>query len=684
MKKLIIRIVDPSIKSFNLAFTMFRRFSSLVSRSNSPLLQKRYSSTVSGAGGPRRERGDTSKLFVALSDLNNYGIKLSNFPVLGVIGPQSSGKSSVLEAICGKRILPKQMGMATLKPTFLTTIRSNEEKFVIGSKEIKTEEGARDEIERLNLNSHINEIDVRIHSNDVYNSYLVDFPGLFYVSKDDPQLPKKVRKMSEKFLNDINNIPVVVSSAPQDPATNQGIQLLQKYNRENEAMGIITKTDLTHRMNTNIIESMLRGEQYQLGYGYVSIVLRNKQDVDSGMTVAEKLEEEKEFYDSHPNFRPAGVLTMRKMISDIQFERIKDNIPKLLDDIDAKITQLKESENFLERLVNDPNNQLSIRLRMMIEKLVGSSLERAEFEDELKHEFKREIGSLINSTFPSEKGYLPVMSDDSVDSGIFAYHSNHKSNPENYKVDSFAELFSYGLISPILANNETITKSFDYEKSLGCSMPMFDLNLNDPMGKQRLQWNKYLRRYFTNLLENDNIQKLVYDITERKILSYIYQDPEGCDELTRQFAEYIIKEIGSEAYESKIRFSITAMINMQKRPKISPYELSRHLAYIYKDQLKFDGSLSESIFSNKNKKIKVEVYGETWNDAYLRAVSEELAENCYRNVAVNLLDNMVEKLLEMTIDMFNKENAIKEKNKVNDKVKTLKELKEIIADYQKN
>jgi HEPN domain-containing protein len=200
------------------------------------------------------------------------------------------------------------------------------------------------------------------------------------------------------------------------------------------------------------------------------------------------------------------------------------------------------------------------------------------------------------------------------------------------------------------------------------------------MGKKRLQWNKYLKSYFSKLLEDNNIQNLVYEITEEMILSYIYNDSEGCDELTKKFAGYIIKEIGSEAYESRIRFSITSMIRMQKRPKISTLEITRQLANIYKEHLEFNNGFFSYAFAEKNM-IEIDVYVPVWNEAYLRAVTIEMAENCYRNVAVNLLDVMVEKLLEMTIDLFNKEHAMKEKNKVNDKIKELTHLKSIIKEF---
>ena len=77
----------------------------------------------------------------------------------------------------------------------------------------------------------------------------------------------------------------------------------------------------------------------------------------------------------------------------------------------------------------------------------------------------------------------------------------------------------------------------------------------------------------------------------------------------------------------------------------------------------------------------VEVYGEEFNEAYLRAVSNKLSDNIYRNVAVNLLDNMVRNLLEMTIDMFNKDTVEKETLRVTDKIRQLEKIKKILTSF---
>lgn len=626
---------------------------------------------------------DTSQLFVAISELDNYGIQLNSFPTVAVVGPQSSGKSSVLEAICGKDVLPKgDKEMVTMKPIHVTTIRSDETKFKIGDRVLLTEKAAREELERLNSNPRVPKIEMVVRSPDVYNSFLVDLPGLFSVSKKNLELKKEVKAMSDRYVQDKNVIPVVVTSATQDPATNQGIQLIGKHDRENDTMGVITKTDLTEGQSTSDLEKMLRNEKYPLGYGYIAVVLRSKNDLDRGLSVSDKIEEEKKFFGRKKSLKPAGVVEVRRRISGIQFDRIKDNIPTLIQDIDRTILELQSSESFLDTVANDPHNRLSIRLKLLVEKLVGSSLEKAKFERELKKAFEKSINGYMEETFKEEIDLMPQLAEGEsrVDSYIWSFHSDKHSDPTAYSRDTFKELFSYGFVSPVVVNLETIYRAFARETQLSCALPLIKLTLDDPLGEKRLDWNKYLQRYFDSLLHDHNIQDIVYQITEDLLLKYIYEDPAGSDELTRKFAEYMIKEIGSQAYESKIRYSIEAMINTEKRPNISNVEVIRQVSKIYPEHFKYVGGLND--FWNKSKKqLEIEIYGPVWNIAYLRAVSDKLAENCYRNVAVNLLDKMIEKLLEMTIDMLNTENAIREKNKVNEKIKKLQELKATILEY---
>ena len=627
----------------------------------------------------------STELLIAVSDLSSkYGKTLDNLPTPVVIGPQSAGKSSVVESIIGFDILPKDMGMCTLKPINITTIRSTETKFKVGDKEFTDLAQAKKELHRLNYNSNVSSVNVRIHSPGLTNMFITDLPGIFVVTEgiNDEKLPKKVKHMTIEHIEKSNCYPIIVQAGPTDPATNPALQYVSKFKRREDSMGVITKMDLTVGQHTQQIEDMLKGNRYKLGNGWVAVLLRSNKDIDNGISISEKMEEEKRFFKDKPNFNPSGVETLRKKIGDLQFEKIKYQIPFLIEEVDKMIIDLHNSASFLTNLINDPNKSLAIKLESLIRKLVGSSMERAEFEEALKRTFKKTVNEYMEETFKDDNSIDTfVLSNNIIDGNIFKYHSNHRTNPDQLKFDDFEELFSYGLVSPVLVNGNTLVNAFNKECTLACSLPVFDMVVRDEQGKKRMKWNNYLRRYFASLLSNENIQNIVYKITVDMLLEYINNDPEGStDDLSRKFSEYIVNVIGSEAYNSHIKYSIEAMINTEKRPHISAMELCRHFVQMYPEHFRFHGGFYDT-FNKNNKRVEIEIYSEAWNKAYLKAVSDNLAENIYRNVAVNLLDKMVQKLLEMTIDMFNKDNAVEEQNKVTNKIQDLQNIKAIFKKF---
>ncbi len=624
------------------------------------------------------DNAHTASLFVALSDLEEkFGIKFDDFPSVVTIGQQSSGKSSVLEAICGHTILPKAMKLATKKPLHLTTIRSKEVKFKVGERSLTNEKDAAEEIDRVNNNDYVKIINVTVWSPHVYNSSLIDLPGLFVVAgKNEAGMPKRVKELSSLYLQNPNTIPLVIHAGPSDPATNTAIKMIEKHSRESDTLGIITKIDMLEKQSTGFIQELLNGKTYPMGHGYCAVILRNDKDIEVGMTVNDKMKLERELF-ARMSLKPSGVDQMRRMISDIQLERVKEQIPKLLNDIDAQINNLRVSQDFLFNLLNNNQTKLASKLLIMIEKLVSSSIDRAEFEDKLKKELKEVVGSYV---MPDTERVEDQYTKSRIDSNIITYNIEHRFNPSSYKEDGIKELFSYGLLSPIVLDKTLLEETFEREVGLALSLPMIELYHDDPLGRKRSRWNKYLNSYFTRLLADDNIHKLIYEVTERLILEYIYDDPEEVDELTKKFAEYMLKAIGNEAYEEKIKYSISAMINIEKRPQVSIFEIVRYVTQMHPLYFTFRGSMFES-YSRVNKKIRLEIYSQEWNSSYLQVVSDKLTDNCYRNVAVNLLDRMVQKLLEMTLDMFNKNNTLKEQNKVKEKTAKLVEIRGIVASF---
>jgi len=164
-------------------------------------------------------------------------------------------------------------------------------------------------------------------------------------------------------------------------------------------------------------------------------------------------------------------------------------------------------------------------------------------------------------------------------------------------------------------------------------------------------------------------------VTNNLLLEYIYKDTEFDDPISKKFAEYMINEISNEAFESKIKFSISAMLNLEKRPCVSLFEIARYFVTKHPQILKMPSSF---LFTPAANRFKLEVFSQDWTEAYTHALINSITENAYRNIATSLLDLLIEKLLIMMMDILNKDNALKEQNKINQKIAKLIEIKEIL------
>ncbi|XWV26324.1 dynamin family protein [Tupanvirus soda lake] len=615
---------------------------------------------------------NSQKLLAAVADLEKFDIRLKNFPTMVFFGPQSSGKSSAIQAITGDYILPTDMKIATRKPTHITTLRSDNVKYKVGDREFFTAKETSNEIDRLNRNDHVEKIDVVVKSPHVHNSVFIDLPGLFSISDNDTDdhFRKKVKQMSTAYTSNRNFIPMIVHAAPSDPATNAAIKLVSKIDRRNDAFGILTKFDMVKNQKTAYLERMLKGVDYKLGHGYCAVVLPNDLDIERGVSVEEKIKEEEEFFKKYPNVKPSGVPILRKMISDIQATKIMEHIPAILRDVDVQMDSLKNSQNFLSSLMNGNNKSLSKRLHVMINQLVDSSQQRAVFEDKLYNNLRTELIKYLD-TNDSEKVDI-VRSLSYINSGIVKiYQQNNDVDVEN----KFKHLFSYGAGTPIFIDNSNLREAFKNEAMLGLALSLIEPQINDNLGTKRIMWNKQLNSYFSTLLKDNTIHNIIKNITFKLLLEYICDEGQLSDPKSQKFAEYMVNEIGNEAFESKIKYSITAMINLEKRPNVSATEIIRYFIKKHPEILR----MPNTFFTTPSvQKVVFDIYEKDWMDSYFNVVIDNLTVNCYRNIAVNLLDKMVRKLLEMTMDMFHKENAAKEHNKVNEKMKKLVEIKEIL------
>ncbi|KAG8864908.1 dynamin-like GTPase mgm1 [Tulasnella sp. 330] len=243
--------------------------------------------TSDGPDKPSELMHLTKKLIGIRSILLSVGQSDSlTLPSIVVIGSQSSGKSSVLEAIVGHEFLPKGNNMVTRRPIELTLIHSPDapteygEFPSLGLGKITDFKHIQQTLTELNLAVPAEEcvsdapIDLRIYSPHVPDLTLIDLPGYVQLSSlDQPEtLKEKISALCDKYIRE-PNIVLAVCAADVDLANSPALRASRRVDPLGlRTIGVVTKMDL---VPPETGAAILEGNRYPLHLGYVGVVCKH-------------------------------------------------------------------------------------------------------------------------------------------------------------------------------------------------------------------------------------------------------------------------------------------------------------------------------------------------------------------------------------------------------------------------
>ncbi|EKD19962.1 uncharacterized protein L3040_002359 [Drepanopeziza brunnea f. sp. 'multigermtubi'] len=208
-----------------------------------------------------------------------------NLPSIVVIGSQSSGKSSVLEAIVGHEFLPKGSNMVTRRPIELTLVNTPDSQAeygefpALGLGKISDFSHIQRTLTELNLAVPDSEcvsddpIQLTISSPYVPDLSLIDLPGYIQVvGHDQPiELKQKISDLCDKYIQPPNVI-LAISAADVDLANSTALRASRRVDPRGErTIGVVTKMDLVDATRGAAI---LNDRKYPLRLGYVGVVSR--------------------------------------------------------------------------------------------------------------------------------------------------------------------------------------------------------------------------------------------------------------------------------------------------------------------------------------------------------------------------------------------------------------------------
>eukprot|EP00198_Chlamydomonas_reinhardtii_P007892 XP_001697229.1 dynamin-related GTPase [Chlamydomonas reinhardtii] len=296
-----------------------------------------------------------------------------DLPQVAVVGSQSSGKSSVLEALVGRDFLPRGNDIVTRRPLLLQLVKTTPgptgrpsewgEFLHAPGKMFYDFDRIRDEIhqetERLvgyNKNVSDKPIRLKIFSPRVLTMTLVDLPGLTRVPVGDQpgDIEQRIREMALEYIRRPNCIILAVSPANVDLATSDALQLSQVADPEGvRTIGVLTKLDIMDR-GTDAAH-ILRNAHIPLRLGYIGVVLRAQADIAAKLPMSECRKREESFFASRAEYRDVaahcGVPTLARRLNVILVEHIRGLLPGLK----RRIHEALEVRNAELRALGDPD-----------------------------------------------------------------------------------------------------------------------------------------------------------------------------------------------------------------------------------------------------------------------------------------------------------------------------------------
>ncbi|KAM5354255.1 hypothetical protein ACJ41O_000905 [Fusarium nematophilum] len=353
------------------------------------------------------------QLLDTVDSLRSHGIShYISLPQIIVCGDQSSGKSSVLEAISGVSF-PVRSNVCTRFPTELILRKTADS----GVNVSIVPHHSRPEPERARLASFQERLDAfdklpnlierakdamgittstleKAFSNDLLrveisgpdrpHLTIVDLPGLIHSetksqSKADV---KMVKQVVQGYMKESRSVILAVVSAKNDYANQVVLKLAQKADpKGTRTLGVITKPDTLHpgSESERSFVDLARNKDVEFRLGWH--VLRNRDSEKDPWDLQERNLKENEFFSTgswtilHPS--NWGIDTLRARLSKVLLRQISSEIPHLISDIQTETVSCQERLDKLgpSRATTDQQRTYLIQLGQSFQAIVKAATE---------------------------------------------------------------------------------------------------------------------------------------------------------------------------------------------------------------------------------------------------------------------------------------------------------------------
>ncbi|XP_054482825.1 interferon-induced GTP-binding protein Mx [Anoplopoma fimbria] len=363
-----------------------------------------------------------------IDSLRSLGVEKDlALPAIAVIGDQSSGKSSVLEALSGVA-LPRGSGIVTRCPLELKMKRKKEGEEWYGKISYQDHEEeiedpvlvekmireAQENLAGVGVGISDDLISLEIASPDVPDLTLIDLPGITRVAvKGQPEnIGDQIKRLIRKFITKQETISLVVVPSNVDIATTEALKMAQEVDPNGDrTLGILTKPDLVDKGTEESVVEIVRNEVIHLKKGYMIVKCRGQKEITERVSLTEAIEREKAFFNDHVHFQTLydeGHATIPKLAEKLTLElvhHIERSLPRLEEQIEEKLAQTQAE---LERYGSGPPSDPAERLIFLIDKVTSFTQDAMSLTtgEELKCGDKLNVFSSLRREFGKWNAHL--------------------------------------------------------------------------------------------------------------------------------------------------------------------------------------------------------------------------------------------------------------------------------------
>uniref|UniRef100_A0AAZ3SI44 Dynamin-1-like protein n=1 Tax=Oncorhynchus tshawytscha TaxID=74940 RepID=A0AAZ3SI44_ONCTS len=288
---------------------------------------------------------------------NTVGADIIQLPQIAVVGTQSSGKSSVLESLVGKDMLPRGTGVVTRRPLILQLVHVDP-----GDGRKMKDENASSHCLSLHagqLNPWL-ELDTLKDSVVCHSSVSVPPPTLQVPVGDQPQdIEVQIRELILKHISNPNSIILAVTAANTDMATSEALKVAREVDPDGRrTLAVVTKLDLMDA-GTDAMDALL-GRVIPVKLGLIGVVNRSQLDINNKKSVSDAIRDEHAFlqkkYPSLANRN--GTKYLSRTLNRLLMHHIRDCLPELKTRINVLAAQYQSLLSSYGQPVEDQNATL--------------------------------------------------------------------------------------------------------------------------------------------------------------------------------------------------------------------------------------------------------------------------------------------------------------------------------------